>query len=333
MSFNRKGFNKNKNENKTKYKVVEVKHDNKNTELDLDDKDINRKSSESNFTNSNQINDQILETLVFFPGEQYPFNKELLTQGNFYLSKTIENNNDNINVNSDKLDHMNKKKLSLISKNFFSLSVCKLSQKKFNMSQQIQGNFYSPKVDDLVVGTIISKNMDFYKVELGTYSPAILGVSEFEGATKKTRPNLKVGDSIFAKILKTNKFDSPILTCISNDGKSWSSGEAFFGSINQGHMFKIPLNLVNFYFFFGEKLFSRLHDCVNYEFNLGHNGMMVINCDNNNLILKIKDVVLRWGKMLLIKFTKGDSMQGEQWFEELEPLLLKYFKDEIKNSN
>lgn len=317
-NFNKKGF-KNKNENKTKTKIIEVKHNENNNELKLDDKDMNKESLESNRYENNS-NDQILETLVFYPGKSYPFNKELLTQGNFYLSRTNE------------IDESNDKKLSLVSKNFFGMSICKYNKSKFNMTHQLQGNFYSPKVDDLVVGTIISKNIEFYKIDIGTYSQAILGTAEFEGATKKTRPNLKVGDLIFAKVLKTNKFDSPILTCISNDGKSWSSGEAFFGPINQGHVFKIPLNLVNFYFFFGEKLFGRINDCVNYEFNLGHNGMMVINCENSNLILKIKDVILQWGRKMLIKFTKGYNMGGDQWFEDLEPLLLRYFKDEVKKN-
>lgn len=296
-----RGFNESKN---AKCKTVMKEYsDNNNEQSNKMEEDIVL-----------EANDEIIETLIIFPGEKYPFNQELLTQGNFYLETNTEKNNDG---EDNKF---------LRSKNFFSLSVCKSENNKFNMGSQLQGKYYSPKIDDMIVGTIIGKNMDQYKVDINSYIPAVLGTSEFEGATKKTKPNLKIGDLVFAKVVKTNKFDSPILSCISGDGKTWSSGEAFFGVINHGHTFKVPLNMVNLYFYFGEKLFSRINDAVEYEYNLGHNGTMVVNCENFTMIPKIKDLIKDWGKMMLEQINKGVKLNDDNtWNPELEKALNKNF--------
>ena len=247
--------------------------------------------------------EEITDTLVFFPGEKYPFNQELLNQGNFFLQDG-----------------------QLVSKNFFSLSICKNNKVNFNMSSQLQGKYYSPKTDDMVIGTIISKNAEQYKVDIKTYTHAILSSLEFEGATKKSKPNLKIGDLIFAKVSKVNKYDSPLLTCISNDGKSWSSGEAFFGVINEGNLFSIPLNMVNLYFYFGDACFKRINDACEYEFSLGHNGQIVVNCQDKSNIKKVKEIINDWGKLVLQKFNKGEKLNEENcWFPELEKKLNNFF--------
>lgn len=264
---------------------------------------------------------EISETLIIFPGEKYPFNQELLTQGNFFLESQKNFNNENENPLKENDD-----KKFLVSKNFFSLSVCNEDKVKFNMASQLQGKYYNPKNDDMIIGTILQKTMEQYKLDINSYSQAILGTSEFEGASKKTKPNLKVGDTVFCKVLKVNKFDSPLLTCISGDGKSWSSGEAFFGALTEGHIYKIPLNLVNIYFYFGEVLFNRIEDAIEYEYNLGHNGVMRIHCEDKTQIPKIKLIISSWGKMILKLMSKGASITKENsWNSSLEKMLNKFF--------
>lgn len=316
MSYNNnyRGKNRgrgNKNDsyrdNNSKVITKEIQYNNNNEEEDFDINQVNTNEEE------------ITETLVVFPGEKFPFTQEYLTQGNFFLKKEEEKEN---NGETKLIKY-------LVSKNFFSLSFCKTNSEKFNMTSQLQGKYYSPKIDDLIIGTIINKAQEQYKVDISSYSSAILGTSEFEGASKKTKPNLKVGDLIFAKVLKANKFDSPLLTCISGDGKNWSSGEAFFGVINAGHVFRLPLNTVNLYFYKGEKLFSRINDAVEFEYNLGHNGNIVINTHDITNIPKIKEIIILWGEIMLSMVNKGVKLNEENtWLPELEKLLNKNFMKE-----
>lgn len=64
---------------------------------------------------------------------------------------------------------------------------------------------------------------------------AVLDSVEFNGATKRNKPNLKVGDLIYAKIASVNKFTAPVLTCKSKTcKKDWTSGESTFGELKHG---------------------------------------------------------------------------------------------------
>ena len=43
-------------------------------------------------------------------------------------------------------------------------------------------------MDDFVIGCVTSRTSEFFVLNIGGPSEAVLGVLEFEGATKKNRP-------------------------------------------------------------------------------------------------------------------------------------------------
>ena len=51
---------------------------------------------------------------------------------------------------------------------------------------------YIPMVEDMVLGIVTEKTPDCYKVDIHSYSPAILPNLAFEGASKRNRPHLEV---------------------------------------------------------------------------------------------------------------------------------------------
>ena len=51
-------------------------------------------------------------------------------------------------------------------------------------------------VDDMVIGVIVERLGDNYRVDVGAASSATLPILGFDGATKKTRPQLNVSRSI-----------------------------------------------------------------------------------------------------------------------------------------
>ena len=70
-----------------------------------------------------------------------------------------------------------------------------------------------------------------------------MGILEFEGATKRNKPDLNVGDIIFCRIQISNRDMQPILTCKSPSfNKSWVSGEALFMQLKEGYIFQCSLN-------------------------------------------------------------------------------------------
>jgi exosome complex RNA-binding protein Rrp4 len=51
-----------------------------------------------------------------------------------------------------------------------------------------------------VLGVVVAKAGDLFRVDIGTSQPASLSYMAFEGATKRNRPNVNIGDVIYAKV-------------------------------------------------------------------------------------------------------------------------------------
>ena len=51
-----------------------------------------------------------------------------------------------------------------------------------------------------VIGVVVGKGGDIFKVDIGTSEQASLSYLAFEGATKRNRPDVKVGGHVFLKL-------------------------------------------------------------------------------------------------------------------------------------
>jgi exosome complex RNA-binding protein Rrp4 len=210
--------------------------------------------------------------ILLFPGESFEFNEKLIHYDAFGYSNG-----------------------NLISKRSAVLLCDKGGKPLDDNNEEIYrsvGKYYSPKVDDFVIGTIVQKSSEFYKVEINTYTPAILNTKDFEGATKKSKPNLNLGDTIFARVLKVNKFDAPILSCISQHStKTWATGESYFGGLKNGNIFNFPkINTWDFYK--DNYALKRLEDYVKFDISIGCNGKLWINSDSVENIFSIYEILI-----------------------------------------
>lgn len=90
-------------------------------------------------------------------------------------------------------------------------------------------NQYYPQENDTIIGVIVSRNPEFYQVDIGADSYAQLNGLEFQNATRKDKPNYPEGTMIYCRVLSVEKFAKVQLTCINPiDKKAWNSGESFF---------------------------------------------------------------------------------------------------------
>ena len=101
-----------------------------------------------------------------------------------------------------------------------------------------ESNLFFPKHNDVVIGQVTSKNFEQYTLDIGSACTAVLASIDFEGATRKLKPTVNVGDLIYARIKQpVNKFYKPVLTCIHPTcKKGWNSGEAYFGPLKGGFL-------------------------------------------------------------------------------------------------
>jgi len=99
---------------------------------------------------------------------------------------------------------------------------------------------YSTYKKDDVVGIIKQKKGDQYVVDIGTRDRVTLSKMAFEGATKKYRPDLKIGDCVFGKFLDLPP-DYPLeITCVNSQGKAVGQG-----NLSEGFIAKVPVHMVN----------------------------------------------------------------------------------------
>ena len=78
---------------------------------------------------------------------------------------------------------------------------------------------YIPEKNNFVVGIIKAKVGDNFVVDINGPVDGILGSLEFDGATKKNKPNLNQGDLVFTRITDFSKFIGAKLSCL-NPGYS-----------------------------------------------------------------------------------------------------------------
>jgi len=88
-------------------------------------------------------------------------------------------------------------------------------------------------VDDLVIATIHHSATDFYYASITDYSAnATLPNLSFEGASRKSRPQLAPGALVYARITLANKHMDPELECVSaSTGKSDGLGPLIGGMV------------------------------------------------------------------------------------------------------
>jgi exosome complex component RRP40 len=86
---------------------------------------------------------------------------------------------------------------------------------------------YLPALHDQVICQITNRGTESYQVSLfNSFTSATLSGFAFEGATKRNKPNLKVGTLLYAQVLSASRHLEVELTCVDqNTGKSNGYGE------------------------------------------------------------------------------------------------------------
>lgn len=99
---------------------------------------------------------------------------------------------------------------------------------------------YIPQTGDLVIATVHHSSTDVYHCTITPYTAyAQLPQLAFEGATKKTRPQLSAGSLIYARVSLASKHLDPELECLNpSTGKADGMGE-----LKGGMVFDISLGL------------------------------------------------------------------------------------------
>ncbi|NXO03566.1 EXOS3 protein, partial [Rhinopomastus cyanomelas] len=127
---------------------------------------------------------------------------------------------------------------------------------------------YVPVKGDHVIGIVTAKAGDVFRVDVGGSEQAALSYLAFEGATKRNRPNVQVGDLIYGQFLVANKDMEPEMVCIDSSGRS--SGMGIIGQ--DGFLFKVSLGLIRKLLAPKCEIIQELSQLYPFELVLGMNG-------------------------------------------------------------
>lgn len=152
-------------------------------------------------------------------------------------------------------------------------------QKKDKMQIDIlpyNSNKYQASEGDTVIGIVTMRNPEFYQLDIGADTVAVLNSQEFQGATRKDRPNYTEGTLIYCRVLSADKFGKVQLSCINPlDKKAWNTGEAFFKDLKGGFVKELPIAYCRQNLLSQTKsdyLFEQLGQIFTFELCIGFNG-------------------------------------------------------------
>lgn len=145
---------------------------------------------------------------------------------------------------------------------------------------------YIPIKDEVIVGTVFSKTSEMYKVDIGAAELATLPNLAFTNATKKNRPDLKVGNVLAAKVKIATPFMESSISCVEY------ANSVILGQLENGFVITVSVNYALHLKKSSSSLLYRLGQFVSYEIVVGANGKIWINSASIRTTIAIGSTIL-----------------------------------------
>eukprot|EP00002_Diphylleia_rotans_P031278 TRINITY_DN6494_c0_g1_i1.p1 TRINITY_DN6494_c0_g1~~TRINITY_DN6494_c0_g1_i1.p1 ORF type:complete len:338 (-),score=94.48 TRINITY_DN6494_c0_g1_i1:73-1086(-) len=145
---------------------------------------------------------------------------------------------------------------------------------------------YVPTIEDQVIGIIVDRFIDHYKVDIGCSNLAILSNIAFEGATKRNKPNLQVGNLVYARVILANKDLEPEIVCYGPSTKSEGYGE-----LKDGYMFECSQALSRSLMLPDCYVLQELGRKIPFEVASGMNGRVWVHSQSHANTILISNVI------------------------------------------
>lgn len=148
---------------------------------------------------------------------------------------------------------------------------------------------YNPTQNETVVGVVTKKAGDYFRVDIGAVDSALLHYLSFEGATKKYKPDIQVGDAVFGKLVVSCADMEPELVCVNmTTGKK----ERFGKLSNDGFLFTCSLHLVRKILNPSCSLLCDLGKAFVYESAVGMNGKIWVKGEDVHTTIAVANAIL-----------------------------------------
>ncbi|KAF9468484.1 hypothetical protein BDZ94DRAFT_1245466 [Collybia nuda] len=149
----------------------------------------------------------------------------------------------------------------------------------------VEGNSrrYVPAAQESVIGMVIQKLGEGFRVDIGAAHYASLDGLAFEGASKRNKPNLKVGCLVYARVSLAHKDMEPELECFEAQTRK-SEG---FGEVKGGFLVRCSLKMCRELLDPNHFLLPLLGGRFPLEVAVGMNGRVWVNAKEPKLVIVI----------------------------------------------
>jgi exosome complex component RRP4 len=146
--------------------------------------------------------------------------------------------------------------------------------------------FYIPKIDDLIIGKVISYSALSWEIDINSYYSAILPASDIFGRDfTSSRDNLSLkldkGDLIAARIVNVGSTREPLITISGQD----------LGKIDSGELVKITPSKVPRLIGKQGSMIQAIEGATNSSITIGQNGWIIVSNDETNGLLKAIEAI------------------------------------------
>lgn len=158
---------------------------------------------------------------------------------------------------------------------------------------------YFPRTGDQILGIIEDRGGDYYKVNIFSGSLALLNRLSFEGASKRNRPELKVGDVVYCRVLLAHKDLETEVTCTTASAvkKEWSSGETTYGQLAEGQLVRVSLALCRLLLLPESVLLHTIGRKIAFEVAVGMNGAVWLRASTTMHTILVRNAILNADKL------------------------------------
>ncbi|GAA94663.1 uncharacterized protein L969DRAFT_49438 [Mixia osmundae IAM 14324] len=131
------------------------------------------------------------------------------------------------------------------------------------------GKRYNPSPSESVIGFVTYRGAEGYRVDIGASQPANLDALAFQGATKRSKPQLNLGAAVYARVSLAYAFVEPEIECY--DPTTQKS--AGFGELEGGMILRdVPLRKCRELLADKDAALSELGKKMPFELAIGVNG-------------------------------------------------------------
>lgn len=145
---------------------------------------------------------------------------------------------------------------------------------------------YNPKINDLVIGMIISHTSLSWELDINSYYVGFLPASDvfgrdFSAHADELATKLKPGDLVAARIANFDRTRDPLVTVSDRD----------LGKIESGELVKIAPNKVPRLIGKRGTMIQSIESATNAIITIGQNGWVAVACDSTEGLLKAKKAI------------------------------------------